>query len=233
MDIMKLNIKNIIISLLLAAALLFSGCNFLIQQEATVPVSKSNETQASVAPEQEVVQPTPEAGAGITDSPIVGDVRPAPQTSAVRQPVTREGASETPLIFDKNVEWDMLSLDSYKLSRTSSDKGIVEEVTFTVRNTGSKPLTPRVTLWFRAQEVGGDADIPDILEKVYDLPSLEPGYKITKTYPANFRFHYLDRQKKFSLMLRDRFSSPPRTIYQTDKTFMPIEEMENLEISWT
>lgn len=228
---MELVKQNIIISFLLVAALLLSGCSLLMYpQEATA--SPPNESRAP-APEQEAAQPAPELSDGITESPIVGDVRPAQRTSAVRQPVTREGASEAPVPFDKNMEWDMLSLDSYKLSRTSSDKGIVEEVTFTVRNTGNKKLTPRIILWFRAQEVGGDADIPDLLEKVYDLPSLDPGYKITKTYPANFRFHYLDRQKKFSLMLRDRFSSPPRTLYQTDKTFMPIEEMEGMEISWT
>ncbi len=132
------------------------------------------------AVEQQQKEPTIEQPAEIpsSESLIVGTVRPAPTTTAVRQPTTKEGETERPVKFSRQYELETLTLDSYKLERISRDKGEVTEVTFTVRNTGNKKLSPQVTLWFKTQEADS---IQGMQEKTYDLPALEPGYKVTKT----------------------------------------------------
>ncbi len=176
---------------------------------------------------------TPELAPQVESPAIIEPVEtPKQPTAVIRQPTTKEGASERPVPYDKTAEWDMVTLDSYKLKRISRDKGEVAEVTFTVRNPSSKAITPELILWFHAQETE-DESITDVTEKKYDLPKLEPGYKVTKTYPVTMRFHFLDQEKKFTLMLREKFVSPPKELYRTEKAFIPIDEMENMGISWT
>ncbi len=219
-----------VVILLMGIAMVAGGCSvfFPEQKEQSTPEAApgGEDTRTGPSDGQEARPQQVETNA------YGEEVRPAQKTTTVRQPVTREGETEQPVPFDRRAEGQMLTLDSYKLSRISRDKGMVDEVTFTVRNTGSKTLTPHIILWFKMQS-NSDASIPDITEKVYDFPQLKPGYKVTKKYPLNMRFHYLEGEKTFTLKVRDRYVSPPKDLDIITRTFIPLDEMENMEISWT
>lgn len=231
-DSMKHASIAMVVILLVSMAMVLSGCSAIFMPKQQKQAPEAAIVEGTPQEGQEAGQPDAQGTQPVETNAYGEEVRPAQKTTTVRQPMTREGATEQPVPFDRRLEGEMLTLDAYKLSRTSRDKGLVEGITFTVRNTGSKTLSPRVILWFKTQSVS-DASIPDVTEKDYDLPQLEPGYKVTKTYPLNVRFHYLEEQKVFTLKLRERFVSPPKDLTVITKSFIPIEEMETMEISWT
>ncbi|MBI4150428.1 hypothetical protein HY488_03420 [Candidatus Woesearchaeota archaeon] len=218
MSMKQKSIATLVVLLIVVA--IVAGCDVIVRPSPQPEVEGVNETLVVPAEEQQPAQPQLVA------------LPTGPGVTLIRQPTTKEGAAEKPVPFDKNLEWDMITLDSYTLQRTSQDKGVVEEITFTVRNMGAKKLTPRVILWFHMQETEYESE-EEIVEKVYDLPALEPGYKVTKTYPMDQLFHYLEKEKTFTLKVRDRYVSPPKDLYTTTKTFTPIDEMAGQPISWT
>jgi len=222
-----MNNRIYLISFILVLSLALAGCVIRESDADTKPLQEESLPDLpQEVEESDTEQTQPQQVEALPD------VKPANPTTTIRQPTTKEGASEKPVPFDKTEEWETLTIDSYRLERISRDKGEVAEITFTVRNMGSKKLSSEVVLWFHTNEIPS-AGVPDVQEKKYDMPALEPGYKVTKTFPLTMRFHELDRRKKFTLMLKERFVSPSPELYRTEKSFVPEEELAGMPISWT
>ncbi len=119
--------------------------------------------------------------------------------------------------------------------RTSRDKGMVDEITFTVRNIGSKTLNPVVDLHYDGTGVNymDEERVPEYetqVDKEYFLQKLEPGEKLVVMKSVGIRFQGIETKKRVSVDVYERYVSPKKDLGTDKEEFVPTDLFESMKI---
>ena len=128
-----------------------------------------------------------------------------------------------------------LEINELTAYRTSRNKGMLDEMTFTVRNIGSKTLNPVVELLFDGSGMSyiEEERVPEYdlrVGKEYMLDPIEPGEKLIVKKSLGIRFQGIDNKKKLSLTVYERYSAPREDLEIIKKEFVPQDLFESMEI---
>lgn len=128
-----------------------------------------------------------------------------------------------------------IEINEIKTYRTSRDKGIVDEITFTVRNLGAKTLNPVVDLHYDGAGVNymDTERVPEYeirVDKEYTLQKIEPGEKLVVKKSVGIRYQSIETRKEITLDVYERFVSPKKDLGTDSQTFVPVDLFETMEI---
>jgi hypothetical protein len=120
-----------------------------------------------------------------------------------------------------------LQINKITSYRTSRDKGIMDEIIFTVRNIGDKKLNPVVNLYFEGARI---EEHEARVVKEYVLEPLEPGEKHIVKKALGIRFAGINKTKVIELNVYEEFVSPKDYLQVLRKEFVPQDLFESMEI---
>ena len=158
---------------------------------------------------------------------------PEPQIQPVAVKPAEEAEEQEPFQYGKVMTMhpgemnQYLTIDDWSMYRSSTDKGELQWMIFTVRNTGSSKLTSKIELNFEGARIG---DYEARVKKEYDIPTLNPGEKVTIKQSMGIRFAGIDNKKKLTMSIYDKYSAPRDDLQVLVKEFTPSKEMDSLEI---
>lgn len=227
-----MKLKLIAIAMLLVGILIMSGCaapqcyppNEIIGNKCCMD---SDGNGVCDMDEEIVEEPEPVAAPEPVTEP---EPEPQIQQVAAKQ---AEPAEEEEFEYGKVMKMKIgetrqyITIDDWNFYRSSTDKGEMVWMIFTVKNIGKKTITPNVDLLFEGARTN-EADTS--VGKDYTIETLEPGEKITFKQSMGIRFAQIDKKKKITMRIYDRFSAPREYLYELVKEFTPSQEMDSLEI---
>lgn len=181
--------------------------NSVCDAEETVEEETPVETEEPVVEQepqiQQVVTPEPE--------PIVEDEPEYGEITEMKLGETRK----------------YLTIDDWEMYRSSTDKGEMTWMIYTVKNIGKTKITPNIELYFDGARL---EEYTARVAKEYTLDALEPGEKVTFKQSMGIRFAGIDQEKKITMSIYDRYSAPREDLAVLEKTFVPQDEFESMEI---
>lgn len=234
--------KKIFASVLFVVMILFlAGCeapkcyppNKIIDNKCCIDDDSNGVCDIEEAHQEEVAQET------VQEQPAVQE--------EVQQPeVAEEGktAEETPKAvglepgkYNINIgePKKYLEINKLKTYRTSRDKGMLDEIIFTVRNIGDSKLTPTVAFLFD----GTGMDFTETekvqeynlkVDKKFDLQELEPGEKLIVKKSLGIRFQGIDNEKTVTMSVYDRYSAPREDLGKAEDKFVPQDLFKTMDI---
>ncbi|MFC1741313.1 hypothetical protein ACFL3V_02150 [Nanoarchaeota archaeon] len=122
---------------------------------------------------------------------------------------------------------EYLQLHEISAYRTSRDKGIMDYMVLTVRNPSGKKLNPLVELLFEGARL---EEHSTRVKKEYEIPALEPGEKYVMNKSLGIRYASINKTKKMTLTVFEKFSAPRENLGTVKKEFVPTDYMDSLEI---
>jgi hypothetical protein len=187
-------------------------CDF---EEPAQPKETVKETPVETAPE------TP------TETP-----KEVPAETTVVTPVTKPTVPAAPLTLGKQ---KMNSLDPHqylqinKLTayRTSTDKGILDNMVYTVRNIGDADLNAIVELLFESGRIEGYSAR---VMKEYTIPTLKPGEKVVIDQSLGIYFADINKTKLLTMTIYEKYKAPRKDLELLKKEFVPRNMFETMEI---
>ncbi len=128
-----------------------------------------------------------------------------------------------------------LEINELKSYRTSRDKGMLDEMTFTVRNIGTQTLNPVVELFFDGSGMNyiDEERVPEYdvrVGKEYTLDAIKPGEKRVIKKSLGIRFQGIDNKKTLTLTIYDRFTAPRKDLEVLKKEFVPQDLFKTMDI---
>jgi hypothetical protein len=120
-----------------------------------------------------------------------------------------------------------IEINQMSTTRTSRDKGIMNFIVFTVRNTGETKLNPVVELLFEGARV---EEYTARVRKEYVLQALNPGEKLVINQSMGIRFANINLTKEITMAVYERYSAPRKDLEVLKKTFIPTDYMASMEI---
>ena len=120
-----------------------------------------------------------------------------------------------------------LEIKKMEIRRYSRDKGIIDKMSFIVRNVGAKAFSPTVVFTF---DKGITSSGEGIIEQKYDFYELKPGEKIVEIRPMGVRFKEINTTKKITMQIYDRYVAPRADKETMEYQFNPWDVMESHEV---
>ena len=122
-----------------------------------------------------------------------------------------------------------LEIKDIDIRRYSRDKGIIDQMTFIVRNIGDKTFSPTVVFVFETGITANSAEGP--VEQKYDYYELKAGEKRVEIRPMGVRFRQINKTKTIKMYVYDRYVSPRADKEILTYSFNPWNEMDSTEIN--
>lgn len=122
---------------------------------------------------------------------------------------------------------EYLQINKMTAYRTSRDKGMMDDIIFTVRNIGNKKLNPVVELYFEGARIEG---YETNAKKEYVLAPLEPGEKHIVKKSLGIMFSGINKTKEIELSVYEQFVAPRENLQVIRKEFVPQDLFESMEI---
>jgi hypothetical protein len=191
-----------------------------------------------------VSSPEPAQEPEVVAEPIVEDIEEPKTAEPEPEPEPKEPAAEPKpenklkkyedpdegiFVIEADEPKDYFTFEGMKLRRTSRDKTEIKTVSFTLRNLEDKPFTPVVRMTFHGAWNKG---VRSTVEQDFPLEEFQPGMKYVKTFPVSVYYHLIENQKKITLQFHKKHETPRVWYGTTEHKFVPIDELESLEIGW-
>jgi hypothetical protein len=130
-----------------------------------------------------------------------------------------------------------LEINELKAYRSSTDKGVIDEMTYTVRNIGKTKITPTVDLMFDNHGIDFTEkerirEYELTVMKNYDLVALEPGEKLVIKQLLGIRFQGINETKTLQLSIYDRNSAPRKDIQVLRREILPTKYFSTMDIQF-
>jgi len=120
-----------------------------------------------------------------------------------------------------------LEINQLSAYRTSRDKGMMDYLVLTVRNIGDSTLNAEVELLFEGARIEEHATR---VKKEYTIPALKPGEKYVMNTSLGIRFGEIEKEKKMTLSVYEKYTAPKKDLQVLVKDFIPTDYMESMEI---
>ncbi|MBW2967864.1 hypothetical protein KY362_05240 [Candidatus Woesearchaeota archaeon] len=194
--------------------------------EEPAPAEEPEEAELTEEPAQEAEEETP-----AEEEPKIQTVpKPAPA------PAPETDDPEFGKMKIKTGEpREYLTIDKITSFRTSRDKGMLDEIHYTVRNLGTGTITPTVEFFFDNEgmdfsETERVYEYPLRVLKEYKLESLKPGEKHVIKQSLGIRFQGIEQPKQIEMSVYDRYSSPKKDLAKVERKIKPVDLFETMEI---
>ena len=185
------------------------------------------EVVEEVPEDTEEVQDEPEEGLeSVTGQMVAVEEEPPVQEEESPEP-TGSGLEPGKYKIQLGEHKQYLQLNEMDAYRTSRDRGMMDSMTFTVRNIGGKKLNPVVELLFEGARV---EEHSARVKKEYFLETINPGEKLVVYQSLGIRFEGLEEPKTLRLTVYERYASPREDLQIIDKEIIPTDYMDNMKI---
>lgn len=130
-----------------------------------------------------------------------------------------------------------LEINELKAYRSSTDKGVIDEMTYTVRNIGKIKITPTVDLMFDNHGIDFTEkerirEYELTVMKNYDLITLKPGEKLVIKQLLGIRFQGINETKTIQLSIYDRNSAPRKDLQVLSREILPTKYFSTMDIQF-
>jgi len=178
------------------------------------------EEGADEEPEELVIEPEEEEE--VEYAPQIQEVE-VPEPAPIRTGGYEFGVSDINLGESR----DPLQLNKMSAFRTSRDKGMMDWMVFTVRNKGQTKLNAEVELFFEGARI---EEHSTRVKKEYTIPELAPGEKYVVNKSLGIRFSEINKSKKITMKVYEKFVAPREDLDVLTKEFIPQDLFESMEI---
>lgn len=235
--------KTPAIASILMLAILIAGCaapvcyppNKIIGNKCCIDDNDNNVCDADEAPEAEEAEEEQEAEEQQEATPVEEEEDAEEEEAEPEE--EEEATGLEPGKYDMKLGEPKRYLEINKISayRSSRDKGVIDEIVFTVRNIGDSIFSPTADLHFDGTGVDFTEQdrVPEYELKVdheFDLQELDPGEKLIVRKYLGIRFQDIDDDKTIRMSVYDRYKAPREDLAEVETEIVPQELFDSMEI---